>query len=310
MHIHKRIIQRNFTNGRPGQNNNFWVLHTYNGPGRTLYGWFNNPSAGASAHYSVFLDGTIEQYVEIGNTAWHAGHGWANVCSIGIETQDHGNPFGVVRTPQQIEGIAYIIAQTAKAWGIKDPWNRLDPHKKWTSTGCPANLENYFGKIKGRVQAMMQPPKPVYDKFYRVVLNDKQIGAFIKEEHAFDVFINNPTANVTFQGNNLSNQFSTRMNKLNAQITKLEQKNKALEEKYNLSTKEHQQTVLSLKKRIEEQNNKINDLKTKNNYQWEEIQDCHKNTKNMVKVDEITLTMALKVLFQDVLQQIRGKLKS
>jgi N-acetyl-anhydromuramyl-L-alanine amidase AmpD len=35
--------------------------------------WFNNPAAFASSHFGVCKDGSVEQYVEVGDAAWHAG---------------------------------------------------------------------------------------------------------------------------------------------------------------------------------------------------------------------------------------------
>jgi N-acetylmuramoyl-L-alanine amidase len=56
--------------------------------------WFINPLAKVSAHYLIDKDGSIYQFVEDGDKAWHAGmsrlHGKENVndFSIGIELVD------------------------------------------------------------------------------------------------------------------------------------------------------------------------------------------------------------------------------
>lgn len=51
------------------------VLHV-TGPGTCpgMRSWFNNPAASASAHFGVCKDGSIEQYVEVGDVSWHAGY--------------------------------------------------------------------------------------------------------------------------------------------------------------------------------------------------------------------------------------------
>lgn len=51
------------------------VVHV-TGPGTCpgMRSWFANPAASASAHFGVCKDGSIEQYVEIGDAAWHAGY--------------------------------------------------------------------------------------------------------------------------------------------------------------------------------------------------------------------------------------------
>ena len=50
------------------------VLHvTGAGTCPGMRSWFNNPAASASAHFGVCKDGSIEQYVEVGDVSWNAG---------------------------------------------------------------------------------------------------------------------------------------------------------------------------------------------------------------------------------------------
>ena len=50
------------------------VLHV-TGPGSMdgMKSWFKNPASGASAHFGVGKDGSIDQYAELADATWHAG---------------------------------------------------------------------------------------------------------------------------------------------------------------------------------------------------------------------------------------------
>lgn len=142
MKIIPRFITRNFTKGR--ESISFICLHTYNGKGKSLFNWFNNPGAKVSAHYAVMFDGTIEQYVRDEDTAWAIGHGWANRNSISIEFQDNGNPQDTKRTDALYEAGGWLIAQLMKKHFKGDPVlypHNIKLHKEFTSTGCPGRLD-------------------------------------------------------------------------------------------------------------------------------------------------------------------------
>ncbi len=84
-------------------------LHTNGGPGSSLYGWWSSVAAKGStvgAQFQVFLDGTVEQYVDTDLVVFHAYalSRWA----VGIEHQDNGTN----RTPfsaEQIKATAGIL---------------------------------------------------------------------------------------------------------------------------------------------------------------------------------------------------------
>lgn len=77
---------RNYTAGRAGGSIQYVVIHTMQGSYGGSISWFQNPSAGASAHYMVrSSDGDITQMVDESDTAWHAGNWNINQRSIGIE---------------------------------------------------------------------------------------------------------------------------------------------------------------------------------------------------------------------------------
>lgn len=51
------------------------VMHVFgSGTCEGLKSWFRNPSAQVSAHFGVCKNGEIVQFVEVGDSAWHAGY--------------------------------------------------------------------------------------------------------------------------------------------------------------------------------------------------------------------------------------------
>lgn len=81
---------RNYTNGRSGGSIQYVVIHTMQGSYGGSISWFQNPSAGATAHYMVrSSDGDITQMVDESDTAWHAGNWNINQRSIGIEHEGY-----------------------------------------------------------------------------------------------------------------------------------------------------------------------------------------------------------------------------
>jgi len=76
---------RNYTAGRQ-QKIDHVVIHDMEGTYAGAISWFQNPAAGASAHYDLrSSDGEITQQIRHADTAWHAGNWDLNSRSIGIE---------------------------------------------------------------------------------------------------------------------------------------------------------------------------------------------------------------------------------
>jgi len=61
------------TEGRGGHQVIAIVNHIMQGTLAGTDAWFNNPAAKASAHFGIGRDGTIHQYVKLGNAAWANG---------------------------------------------------------------------------------------------------------------------------------------------------------------------------------------------------------------------------------------------
>lgn len=134
----------NFTKGRGGHKINKIVLHhaattNFNGIGAT----FQNTSRQTSAHFGV-EPGHVCQYVNISDTAWHAGNYTANQESIGIE---HVNSTGAPNwdiADGTIQTGAELLANLAKQLG----WNHLKIgenvfyHSFFRQTSCPMKLRD------------------------------------------------------------------------------------------------------------------------------------------------------------------------
>jgi N-acetyl-anhydromuramyl-L-alanine amidase AmpD len=69
---------------------NYVIIHVAQGSYAGTVSWFQNPSAGVSAHYVVrSSDGAVTQSVRDKDIAWHAGNWTYNTQSIGIEHEGY-----------------------------------------------------------------------------------------------------------------------------------------------------------------------------------------------------------------------------
>lgn len=152
----EQYISANHTKGRPGLDMLiFFIVHTYNGKGRSLKNYFQTNSLGVSAHEARFLDGKGEQYVRDEDTSHGAGNWWANVRGYNIEHQDNGNPSDIVRTAEQYEGTSQRIAKKAYKFGHKVlNSSNIKPHWEFSSTGCPGGLD--IERIRRRSNELLQ----------------------------------------------------------------------------------------------------------------------------------------------------------
>lgn len=251
----KKIITKNFTVGRAGLDMAlFFVIHTYNGAGRSLYNWFQNNDENLSSHFAVFLDGEFEQYVEIGNTAHHSGNNWVNIRSIGIEHQDNGIPSDSVRTDKLYETTANLIASTALSLGIilLGEYN-IKPHKEFTDTGCPGGLDiNRIRESANKKLQSLLAPRP--DNLYRVLESGVQKGAFSDKDNAFNVWYTNKnqkviynSLDITYEFKNMAKELETQILNLKTEIQNLQ--NSGLETSELLRTA--QDTILAQTEQIE-----------------------------------------------------------
>jgi hypothetical protein len=87
------------------------VVHVQVGTG-SLFGWFSNPAAEVSAHFWIDLDGSLEQYVPAGTTAWAEVEG--NSSYLSVETC--GFPEDPL-TDSQCATLAKLVAWGHQSYG-------------------------------------------------------------------------------------------------------------------------------------------------------------------------------------------------
>ena len=65
------------------------VMHVEEGTEAGTTATFADPARHASAHFGVAKDGSVDQFVREGDTAWHAGNALINRRSLGIELEGY-----------------------------------------------------------------------------------------------------------------------------------------------------------------------------------------------------------------------------
>ncbi len=109
----------NYTRGRSGGSIQYVVIHTMQGSYAGSTSWFQNPAAGASAHYNIrSSDGEITQMVAHGDTAWHAGNWNINQRSIGIEHEGYVADPGRWYTERMYVASARLTRALCDRYGI------------------------------------------------------------------------------------------------------------------------------------------------------------------------------------------------
>ena len=115
---------RNYAQGRGRVKIDRVVIHIAEGTASGTAAWFQNPSAGVSAHFTVGSDGTVIQSVSEKNASYHAGPVPAgqpdmNARSIGIEHEGRQNPANPWQpTEAQLNATAELVAGICGRHGI------------------------------------------------------------------------------------------------------------------------------------------------------------------------------------------------
>ena len=154
----------NFRKGRPtGFAPEAIVIHIIDGSLHSADLQFNDPASVVSAHYAVGRDGSIHQFVEESDTAFHAGvvvnPTWRllkprvnpNFYTIGIEHEGRpDDPW----SEAQYESSAALVAEVAVRWDIPLTADRVIRHHQIRATrSCPGtqvDLEQLLGRARSR----------------------------------------------------------------------------------------------------------------------------------------------------------------
>lgn len=281
MDIQKKIINRNYTVGRANQIPHIVVIHTTDGFGRNNYNWFNNPNSKTSAHFGVMLDGTVEQYVDIDNTAWHAGDWNINLISIGIEHDDNRNPNDSVRTGElyrsSIQLICFLIDELEKKYPNKFTAsasqefinNFIRIHREFSpGRTCPGGLD--VNRIKQGVLNCLLEREKKQNLTINIINMQQQIEQLQKQISE----LNENVQNLLTTKNNLEMDVSS----LTSLKLSLEIDNKVLSEKAE-----------KLKNEINKKENALNSILLEIDKRKKEINDF-KNASVVDKTNFVNLT--------------------
>lgn len=162
-----RPIPLNYSVG--GNSPRLLVVHIMEGTLAGTDSWFRNSAAQASAHFGVGKDGTIYQWVDTKDRAWHAVN--ANDHSIGVE---HEGNSGDTLTAAQLDATAGIYAWAHKEYGALSMWLNTNPTTgsglSWHGLGgnawgghfnCPGTpIVGQLPHILSRADTILNPPPP------------------------------------------------------------------------------------------------------------------------------------------------------
>jgi N-acetyl-anhydromuramyl-L-alanine amidase AmpD len=126
---------------RPASAVRLVVLHVVEGSYWGAISWFRNPRARVSAHYVVSRQGAIAEMVPPWNVAWHAGNGWVNRHSIGVENEGFtGIPWTF--TDREYRSCARLVASLLRRYLLPIDRRHVighaqvpDPFHPWLSGG-------------------------------------------------------------------------------------------------------------------------------------------------------------------------------
>jgi hypothetical protein len=107
------------------------VVHTAQGSYSGTYNWFQNCSAGASAHYVLrSSDGEITQMVSEADTAWHAGDSGTNSRSVSVELEGYIEDPDRWFTDAMYTSLGALIGDIATRQGVSLDRTRIIGHSE------------------------------------------------------------------------------------------------------------------------------------------------------------------------------------
>lgn len=159
--VTKRLLSGNFAVGRPMPVDQI-VIHVTEGSASSVREWFANPKAEVSAHYMVTVTGTVDQFVDEDNQAWHAGRVWEptaplvaqrpnvnpNAYSIGIEHEGDGTK---PLTPPQLAASLSLTSDICARRKIPiDRVHIVGHHEVYAKKTCPGaiNVDDYVRALR------------------------------------------------------------------------------------------------------------------------------------------------------------------
>ena len=129
---------------RPATLVRYVVVHTIEGSYWGAISWFRNPRARVSSHYVVARTGAVAQMVSERRGAWHAGNGWMNRRSIGVEHEGYAHVLGTV-TDAQYRASAKLVASVMRRYVLPIDRSRVIGHNEVRDPARPWRLGGYGG---------------------------------------------------------------------------------------------------------------------------------------------------------------------
>jgi hypothetical protein len=93
------------------------VVHATEGSYDATVSWFRNPRARAAANYVVGRNGQIAHMVPDNEVAWHAGNGYVNAHSIGVENEGYARVDGTF-TDAEYRASAQLVGSLLRRYRI------------------------------------------------------------------------------------------------------------------------------------------------------------------------------------------------
>ena len=153
MNIKNARLSLNHSTGRKGHVVDMITIHVTEGNAASVRSWFNARQAEVSAHYMVCVDGTIEQFVDEEDAAWHNGRVAnptaplvlqrpnvnPNLYSIGIEHEGLGTqPLTELQRVASVELLADICTRRAIP---TDRTHIVGHHQVFSRKSCPGVID-------------------------------------------------------------------------------------------------------------------------------------------------------------------------
>jgi len=157
----------NYTVGRNGFKPEAFVIHIQQGTQAGTASWFQSPISQVSSHVAIAKDGSVDNFVDEKDTAYHAGRVnapiWAgfkagvnpNAYTIGIECEGFR---GDLWTEPQMVAVCNYVKLKAGEFGIALTRRNIVSHNEITAD--KENMTGWCDEIVRRLNTPLSTPTP------------------------------------------------------------------------------------------------------------------------------------------------------
>jgi N-acetylmuramoyl-L-alanine amidase/Bacterial Ig domain len=151
------------------------VVHATEGSYDATVSWFRNPRARAAANYVVGRNGQIAHMVPDNEVAWHAGNGYVNAHSIGVENEGYTRIDGTF-TDAEYRASAQLVGSLLRRYRIPTDRGHVIGHSQvpdpfhrgrfggWahhTDPGAFWDWPRYMAYVRAFRAGRIPPPPPL-----------------------------------------------------------------------------------------------------------------------------------------------------